>query len=47
VSADPTSSDSPTEAMATAAKLVQDDLALMIENDGELHNRVGLARKRC
>ena len=24
--------------MATAAKLVQDDLALMIENDGEFHN---------
>lgn len=27
---------SPTEAMATAAKLVHDDLALMIDNDGEL-----------
>lgn len=25
----------PTEALATAGKLVQDDLILMVENDGE------------
>lgn len=26
---------SPMEAMVTAAKLVQDDLAIMVENDGK------------
>ena len=25
----------PTEALSTAAKLVQDDIVLMVENDGE------------
>lgn len=32
----------PTQAMATAAKLVQDDLVLMVENDGEQPYSVSL-----